>query len=118
MRIRSLSGVAASLLLSLVLGVPPAASETGVTEAGRSSRTGLKGTQSRLDEIPLDAPLHTPRPAADRESGRTIRGGRHLQASPTEAVSVGIVGCPGCTILLEALGGVFIERDAPRSRHR
>jgi hypothetical protein len=97
-----------------MLGVPPAASETGLTEAGRSSRTGPKGTQSGLDDIPLDAP----RSAADRESGRTIRRGRHLAARPTETVSVGIVGCPGCTILLEALGGVFIERDAPRSRRR
>jgi len=118
MRIHSLSGAAGSALLLLLLAAPPAASETGLTEAGRSSRTGPKLTQSQLDEIPLDAPLHTPRPAADRESGRTLRGGRHLQARPTEAVSVGIVGCPGCTILLEALGGVFIERDATRSRHR
>ena len=114
MRIRSLFGAAVSLPLLLALNAAPAASETGLTEAGRSSRTGPKHTQSQLDEIPLDAP----RAAADRESGRTIRGGRHLQARPTEAVSVGIVGCPGCTILLEALGGVFIERDAPRSRRR
>lgn len=118
MRIRSLFGVAASLPLLLMLGAPPAASETGLTEAGRSSRTGPKSTQSQLDGIPLDSP----RSVADRASGRTIRGGRHLEARPTEAISVGIVGCPGCTILLEALGGVFIERDAtrhaPRSRRR
>ena len=123
MRIRSLSGVAASLPLLLLtllalgvlaLGATPAASETERTDAGRSARTGPKSTQSRLDEIALDIP----RSAADRETGRTIRSGRHLQARPTEEVSVGIVGCPGCTILLEALGGVFIERDAPRSGRR
>jgi len=124
MRIRSLIGVVTSLPLLLMLGVAPAASETGLTEAGRSARTGPKHTQSQLDEIPLDAPpvpsaLIPSRAAADRESGRTIRGGRQLEARPTEAVSVGIVGCPGCTILLEALGGVFIEGDASRSRrHR
>ncbi len=98
----------------LAVGAQPAASETGRTEAGRSARTGPKGTQSRLDAIALDAP----RSAADRRSGRTIRSGRHLRAHPTEEISVGIVGCPGCTILLEALGGVFIEREPPRPRHR
>jgi len=101
------------LALGMALGLSPlpAWSDVERTEAGRSTRTGPKGLQRALDHLSLEEPG-----GRSRESGRQIRNGRLLRAAPTEPISVGIVGCPGCTTLLQAIGGVFIERPARRRR--
>lgn len=105
-----------TIVVALALACLPLAATGDVerNEAGRSARTGPKGPQSRLDGLPVDLL----RPPSIRESGRRIADGRHLSARPTEDVSVGLVGCPGCAILLQSLGGLFveIERETPRNR--
>ena len=114
MRTRSIT----CLLLTLVLTALPASADFEITNEGRSARTGPKGTQSRLGEIPLDSPRVLP-----AESGRQMRGGRHLRAHPNQDVSVGLIGPPGTTTILEAIGGVFIDigewrGGRPRDSHR
>lgn len=71
---------------------------------GRRILTPPKQIQTALDGVALLS-----RQDAPAVSGRTMRNGRTLRARPTEPVVVGLVGCPGCTETLHAIGGVFVE---------
>jgi len=102
--------ILAAILLSLVtvLLTPPAYAGTEVIEGqGRRIQTGPKGIQAAVDGIPL-----VEEQTAPTASGYSMaEKGRLLSARPAEPVSVGLLGCPGCRWMLEAVGGVFINVD-------
>ena len=110
--------------LSLALSSAPQADVT-IGEEGRQTRTRAKQVQASIDGYPLDLAYRTPIgavPGADtRPSGRAMRSnGRYLSARPTGPFTVGLMGCPGCLQMLEALGGVWVDARPPRrgNRHR
>ena len=108
--------------LALLLLAPNASADIEITAEGRSSRTTHKLSQSQLGEIPLDQSGSTS--TVPRASGRQMRSGRYLRARPTEDFSVGLMGPPGTTTILDAIGGVFIDLGdwrrprRPKSHHR
>lgn len=95
----------AALSVCATVALPLAASaEVGIEPEGRSTRTRAKQIQSEFNGriVHLDE--------QDRRSGRTLGpAGRGLSSEPKQRVSVGIVGCPGCSEALEALGGVVVD---------
>ena len=107
-RIGALAGVLASLLLA-----PGAAfSDVSIQDQGRQTRTGPKQIQREYNGIQLDP---SPRDVAPRPSGRTLTAaGRALRSEPTQRVSVGIIGCPGCQEALREMGGVVVDARRPR----
>ena len=102
-------GLAACLAIcTALLAAPFAGADVGVEAEGRSTRTGPKQIQSEFNGRPVEAP------AVERPSGRTLGpAGRKLRSEPTQRVSVGIIGCPGCTA---ALGGVIVDARDPGTR--
>lgn len=104
----------ASLAASAALALPSVASaDVSIESQGRFTRTGPKQPQSEFNGRPLEgAPV-------ERPSGRTLTArGRRLHAQPTQRVSVGIIGCPGCTEALEAAGGIVVDGRGARFRTR
>ncbi len=99
-------GASIALAALLALGPAlPAPADVKVVRDGRRARTGPKLPQSALDGIPLRDPADAP-----RESGRELRiRGRKLHSKPSEEISVGLLGCPGCTTVLGALGGIYLD---------
>ena len=116
----SLIGLSLSLSLFAVLLAPsgPASADVELVDDGRHSRTGPKSEQATLDGIQLLEAQTAPPP-----SGHSIQiGGRLLTAKPTQPVSVGLLGCPGCMEVLLGVGGVYLEveegRMPAKERHR
>ncbi len=109
---RSSNRLAATLLTVVALLAAPTAfagSET-VEDEGRRTQTGPKGWQAAVDGMPLDE-----EPTSPAESGYVAtKTGRRIHARPTQPVSVGLLGCPGCTWVLGAVGGVFVDVDGRR----
>ena len=104
--------LAATLItVAVVLNAPIAfAGVETIEDQGRRTQTGPKGLQVAVDGIPLVEEQTSPTP-----SGRSVQeNGRLLRARPTQPVSVGLLGCPGCTWVLEAIGGVFVDVDGRR----
>ena len=103
----------ASLAACAALALPSmAAADVSIESQGRFTRTGPKQPQSEFNGRQIDGPVQ------ERPSGRTLSTrGRHLHAQPTLRVSVGIIGCPGCTEALEAIGGVVVD-ERPKSALR
>ena len=89
-----------------------ALAETELTAEGRRIETGPK-----LEQISLcGRQAEVTSPSRDAQVGRTLTPrGRLLRAAPTESVSIGIMGSPGCMDVLEAVGGVIVDG---RRRHK
>ena len=102
----------ASLSTCAALALPStAAADVSIETQGRFTRTGPKQVQSEFNGRPIDGA------AEERPSGRTLSPrGRRLHAQPTQRVSVGIIGCPGCTEALEAVGGVVVDGRRMKAR--
>ena len=98
--------MATVILVSGLLFAPTAlAGVENIEDQGRRTQTGPKGPQVAVDGMLLVEPETSP-----TESGRLVNErGRMLRARPTQPVSVGLLGCPGCTWVLEAIGGVFVD---------
>ena len=104
----------ASLAACAALALPSTAvADVSIESQGRFTRTGPKQIQSEFNGRPIDgAPV-------ERPSGRTLSTrGRGLRAEPTQRVSVGIIGCPGCTEALEAVGGIVVDGRRMKARRR
>ena len=101
---------------ALALGLAPAPAQADVSreEAGRATRTGPKQPQREYNGVLID-PTAAEQRLTPRASGRRLStAGRGVRSEPTLRVSVGVVGCPGCS---EALGQVLlIHRTSPRGR--
>ncbi len=100
--------IATVIFMTVLLNTTIALADPGRIDAeGRRNQTGPKGPQVELDGIPLVEISEFP-----TETGySTEEAGRLLRARPTQPVSVGLVGCPGCTAILGTLGGVLIDVD-------
>lgn len=101
--------LAATLLSAVaILSAPTAlAGVETIEDQGRRTQTGPKGLQVAVDGMPLIEERTSP-----TVSGYSVaEEGRLLRARPTQPVSVGLLGCPGCTWVLEAIGGVFVDAD-------
>ncbi len=92
-------------LACLVLAAPPLAlADVSIEEEGRQTRTRPKQPQREYNGVLLDP---TPSEVGPRPSGRTLtKAGRGLSSEPQGRVSVGIIGCPGCS---EAVRGVVVD---------
>ena len=95
------------IMATLAWGTTTWAGVEIVQDKGRRIQTGPKGPQIVIDGITLH-----PDPATQAWSGyESTERGRMRHARPTQSVSVGLLGCPGCTWTLEALGGIFPDVD-------
>ena len=85
---------------------------------GRQIQTGPKAPQRTLDGALLEE-----RDSSVSRTGLAIdETGRSIRAGPSQPISVGLMGCPGCTVVLGAIGGLFVDVDAyvppPKGRKR
>lgn len=105
--------LATVILVIAMMNAPAAWSDTErLDDHGRRSQTGPKGPQAELDGFPIVEVSKSP-----TETGYSVDDtGRQLRAGPTQPISVGLVGCPGCTVVLEAIGGLYLEVDGHRRR--
>lgn len=109
----------------------PAEADPISQQAGRRISTGPKAAQLGFDGTILSpAPAGSGITIRNEQAGRapltasstyrsgaaTITGGRLLRATPNQPFSVGLVGCPGCTALLMATGGILIDFENERVR--
>ncbi len=105
--------------LAIATLLPPIAlAGTKKSDAGRRIATGSKGEQVSICGRAIEiAPVVGVAPV-----GRSLLPqGRLLRAAPTQPVSVGIIGSPGCLLILESVGGIFIESrwgSGRTGRHR
>jgi hypothetical protein len=91
--------------LLFALGADPSLADLETFEAGRRFRTPAKLVQSALDGVPLNEPSTQP-----VEWGLEIyEKVRVYRAYPSQPVSVGLLGCPGCSESLGWLGGIYID---------
>ena len=105
--------LATGIALALALAGPTALADTEIQEEGRQIRTGPKQVQRDYNGIPLDP---SPEEVSEGPSGRRLTtAGRELRAEPTQRVSVGIIGCPGCAHAVEAVGGVVVDHRVPQN---
>lgn len=105
---------ATALTIALLLGVAPAVADVSIQSEGRQTRTGPKQPQSEFNGVLL---LDVSPDALDRPSGRRLTAtGRSLRSQPTLRVSVGIIGCPGCTEALRSLGGILVDERGANPR--
>jgi len=92
-------------ILIIFLSLPwQAAGDTGIKE-GRFARTSKKALQSSLDHFPIVQ-------KRQRNTGYSVEKGRRLFSSPTEDFSVGLIGCPGCSYLLQSINGIYFLHGA------
>lgn len=113
-RLRAALGAA---LLGLVFAAPPVLADVSVDpEQGRQTRTGPKQPTREYNGVLLDEPAAVAR-TRERPSGRTLDGaGRGVRAEPLLPVSVGIIGCPGCSEAIRDAGGVIVDGRVGRLR--
>ncbi len=97
---RALSSIA-YIIIALVLIALPSQAGTELSPEGRRIATGPKSIQQSVDGFDLQL-IDQSSPAPGRVLSQS---GRSLRAGPTQPVSVGIIGCPGCQTesLLEEL---------------
>ena len=95
----------ASLAACAALALPSVANaDVSIESQGRFTRTGPKQPHAEFNGRPIDGA------AVGHPSGRKLAArGRRLHAQPTLRISVGIIGCPGCTEALEAVGGIVVD---------
>lgn len=115
----------ATIATLLATATSLATADVQLDASGRRLSTGPKGPQQGLDEsvfgrrdpgsgivsgLTRSGPTESPSgPVSNLPSGRLVR------ATPIQPVSVGLVGCPGCTLILGTMGGLFIDLPFGRS---
>ncbi len=108
--------VLAATMMALAMAAPPAwpnDDPVELTPQGRRIQTGPKGPQRALDGVLLEEPV-----ASRARIGTAIdEKRRSIRARPNQPISVGLMGCPGCTVVLDAIGGLFVdvETSIPRN---
>lgn len=112
--------------LSLIAAVCMA--ETNQDERGRRVRTRAKGVQlgaqaiaARSDQrssgITIGLEYGVAPAPTDRLDAPSIEArGRLIVSTPRQPVSVGLVGCDGCSLDANGIGPIFLT--VPKSRHR
>jgi len=112
------SAAAVALVAALAVGLvlSPAMSFAGVTDRDGARRfsTGPKLVQiDNMNGEQLTAQAAHVQ-VVDQASPREPVKRRSFRAAPTEPVSVGLIGCPGCMEILEVVRPVFVDRRGPR----
>lgn len=103
---------AATIALAATLVLAPAISIAGVTDRDGARRfsTGPKLVQiDNMNGEQRDAPADHAQ-VLDQAPPREPVNRRSFRAAPTEPVSVGLIGCPGCMEILEVVRPVLVER--------
>lgn len=108
-------GAQIALALSLILMCGAASSETLKDASGRRLMTGKKLSQINVLGLePAPAPSHAVAALPRDPGSQVLSTGRYLRTRPTQPVSVGLIGCPGCFSILEAISPVVVERRGIR----